>query len=178
MKNKLKIIATATIALALCACKSTPSPVQEMTPYEKVMAASNKRTKDILVKAALLAAKAQAVRARTEQALHQPMLSSDQIRQARFQNEYVPVGMDKKIQLSWAAAPEPVIQRVASTAGYELKFKNQRNPIPEDVYLDSTLRSLKEIIDSVEIQSRGYIDRIDIVDDHDRKVITVVYTKF
>ena len=133
----------------------------------------------LLSKAALLASKAQAVMAKTEQAYYQPLLDADQIRQARAQNEIIPRGMEKVVPISWAAAPEPVLSMLENASGYKLDYQNQRPPIPQDVYLTTNPpKTIKQLIDSIEQQSVGYIKDIIITDTYDAQLITVVYEQF
>jgi len=178
INKKHQVTVALIVAIALGGCASTKEKPTGISEYEREIIKSQKRTNDILAKAALLAAKAQTVRTKTEQAYYQPLLTSDQVRQARHQLEYIPLGMDRKTRLAWAAAPEPALQRIATISGYELYSKNQPRPIPEDVYIDNKLRNMKELIDIIETQSKGYIDEIAIVDDQDKKTITIIYSKF
>lgn len=177
MNKPLLIFVTATLLVSGCASTSNKQ-TNEMSSYEKAQLESKKETMIILGKAALLASKAQAVLAKTEQAYYQPLLDADQIRQARAQNEIIPRGMEKEMQISWAAAPEPVLVMLANASGYTLEYANQRPPIPEDVYLTNEPKNIKVLIDSIETQAKGYIKEITYTDTYDKKLITVYYEKF
>ncbi|MBE8232151.1 MAG: DotD/TraH family lipoprotein [Endozoicomonadaceae bacterium] len=165
-------------ALIISACSTTEIIKPDTSDFDNVIRKSNEQTNLILARAAILAAKAQAVRARTQQALAQKLLTADQIRQAKFQARRIPEGMDRKVRLPWVGAPEPVIQKIATLSGYQLFYRNQPKPIPEDVYIDNQRRNLKDFIDIVASQSAGYIDDIFIDDEHNHKSITIVYSKF
>ena len=177
MNKTLFIFAVAAIALSGCETNKN-SNKNEMAPYEKAQLESKKETMAILAKAALLSSKAQSVLAKTEQAYYQPLLDADKIRQARAQNETIPRGMEKKIPISWAAAPEPVLTMLANASGYTLNYANQRPPIPEDVYITGEPKNIKQLIDSIDQQTDGYIKEIIITDTFDKKLITVFYEKF
>jgi hypothetical protein len=164
-------------------CSSTPKdehdPTKEMSRFEAEQLRTKNETMELLTKASLLAAKAQSVLAKTEQAYYQPLLDADKIRQMRFQNEYTPRGMEKTIPISWAAAPEPLLFRLATASGYKLDFANERPPIPEDVYINGkNNHNIKKLIDIITQQSKGYINDIVITDTFDKKHILVIYEKF
>lgn len=173
------ITTTLMASILLSGCMSTPDKkVEGLTPFEEEQLKTKKETMELLAKSALLASKAQSVLAKTEQAYYQPLLNADKIRQARFQNEYIPRGMEKEIEISWASSPEPVLHRLSVASGYELVFKNQRPPIPEDVYISSEPKSIKTLLDIVEQQTTGYIESIVTTDTYDAKIILVTYAKF
>lgn len=178
MKNGFILLLASALVLGGCATTSKTDDGR-MSEYEKAQLESNKETMRVLSKAALLASKAQAVMAKTEAAYYQPLLDADQIRQARAQNEIIPRGMEKKIPISWAAAPEPVLAMLANASGYTLQYRNQRPPIPEDVYITSEApKTIKQILDSIEQQSKGYIKDIITTDTYDKQLITVIYEQF
>lgn len=178
MKKELILLLSGVLFLGGCTTTSKTNNASIMSEYEKAQLESNKETMRILSKAALLASKAQAVMAKTEQAYYQPLLDADQIRQARAQNEIVPRGMEKKIPISWAASPEPVLTMLANASGYTLQYKNQRPPIPEDVYITNEPKTIKGLIDIIDQQTDGYIKEIVITDTFEKKLITVFYEKF
>lgn len=151
-----------------------------MTPYEKAIFEERKRTNEVLSKAAFLSSKALAVYTRTKQALQQKELTAEQVRLARWQNQYIPTNMGQLIKMPWDSAPEPVLKTISSIAGYELKFVNQRPPISRSVTIDSQNRNIRDYIFIIYQQTKdvGYIERIDIDDRSERKVITVYYAKF
>jgi hypothetical protein len=177
MNKRSLVLLVAISSMFGCASSNTKNNA-EIAPYEKAQLESKKETMQLLSKAALLAAKAQSVLAKTEQAYYQPLLDADQIRQARAQNEIVPRGMEKKIPISWTAAPEPVLAMLANASGYTLQYKNQRPPIPEDVYISGEPKNIKQLLDSIETQAEGYIKSIDTTDTYDIKLITVTYESF
>lgn len=179
MKKGFTLLVASALFLSGCVTTSKTDGNGGMTEYEKAQLESNKETMRILSKAALLASKAQAVMAKTEQAYYQPLLDADQIRQARAQNEIIPRGMEKKIPIGWAAAPEPVLTMLANASGYILKYKNQRPPVPEDVYITSEPpKTIKQLLDTIEQQSKGYIKDIITTDTYDTQLITVIYEQF
>lgn len=165
-------------SLALTGCATKQEPKQELSAYEKELLAEHRRTEEVIAKAALLSSKAVAVYVRTNQALVQPMLSSEQIRQARFQEQHIPNGMEVILSMPFDGAPEPIISRVASTAGYRLEFVNQRPPVSRGVTISSDPRNLRQVLAVIEQQSAGYIEKISIVDSAEEKTIRVFYAKF
>lgn len=173
-----KLFIFATLFAMLSGCASKPEPKQELSAYERELLAEHRRTEEVIAKAALLSSKAVAVYVRTNQALVQPLLSAEQIRQARFQEQHIPNGMETILSMPFDGAPEPIISRVASSAGYRLEFANQRPPISNGVTISNEPRNLRQILAVVEQQTVGYIEKIAITDSAEDKVIRVIYAKF
>lgn len=174
-----KILTILISVLFVTACSSTSKPKEpEMSPYERAIFEERKRTNEVLAKAALLSSRSLAVYTRTKQALQQKELTAEQIRIARHQNEYIPTNMDQKVSLPVDSAPEPIIKTIASIAGYEIRFVNQRPPITRSVTIDKQKRMLRDFIFIIEQQTQGYIKNINVDDKYDRKLITVYYDDF
>jgi hypothetical protein len=161
-----------------CATPREKIDTESMSIYQKKVLEENQRTNEVLAKAALLSAKSLAVFVRTEQAVRQKELSSEQIRQARFQSDYIPVNMEQKIEYAWDAAPEPLIAALAANAGYELIYVNQKPPIPKTVTVSSELRMITEYFDIIQEQAKGYIKDIVPDDKYNKKVIRIYYAEF
>lgn len=175
--NKNGLVALSAI-LILAGCASSPKPQSTLSAYEAELMAEHKRTEEVIAKAALLSSRALAVYVRTNQALTQPLLTSEQIRQAVFQETYIPNGMEPQSEMGWDGAPEPLLSRIASMSGYRLDFANQRPPFGRGITMSAEKRNLREMIAVVEQQSKGYIDKIQIVDSVPDKVIIVHYAAF
>lgn len=167
-------------AFFLGGCASAPPKDDELaiSAYERMMLEEQRRTGEILSRAALLSAKAMTVYVKTNQAKNQPLLDSDQIRQARFQMYYIPQGMEVRFSLPWDGAPEPIMKSLASRAGYELHFANQRPPISKSVTVSADVRNVKDFFNIIEQQSKGYIKEIVYDDKVAQKKITVYYEEF
>jgi hypothetical protein len=177
-KTALLFTVAAASILSGCASSSSNQTGPELSAYQKKVLEEDQRTNEILAKAALLSAKSLAVFVRTEQAVHQPAMTAEQIRQARFQDSYIPVNMEQMVEFAWDAAPEPLMSSLASSAGYELKFMNERPPIPKAVTISSKPRMIAEYFDIIEQETAGYIDRIVEDDKSDRKIVRVWYAQF
>jgi hypothetical protein len=175
-KNIIYLATTILLITSGCANKQISEP--SISVYEKMIFEERKRTNEVLVKAALLSSKSLAVYTRTKQALQQKTLTSEQIRIARWQDQYIPVNMEQKESFSWDSAPEPIMRSLASIAGYELDFINQRPPISRSVTVDPQFRMIRDFFYIIEQQTNGYIEKINIDDKSDRKLITVYYADF
>lgn len=175
-KKLLAIVFTA----SLMGCASSSKEIEEpaLSIYQKKILKEEQITNEILAKAALLSAKSLAVFVRTEQAAQQPEMTSEQIRQARFKETYIPVNMEQKVEYVWDSAPEPLMSALAANAGYELAYMNERPPIPKTVTISSQKRMIATYFDIIEQQSAGYIDRIVTDDKADRKMIRIYYSQF
>lgn len=180
MDFKKTLILTASIAI-ISGCSLTPDPKddeQAITAYEQAILEEYRRTNEVLAKAALLSSKSLAVYVRTHQAMARQELTSEQVRLARWENNYIPVNMEQKVPIGWDSAPEPLMKSLAMLAGYELEFANQRPPISKSVTTDNQPRMIKNFFKAIMQQTSGYIDRIDVDDKSDMKKITVYYSEF
>lgn len=176
-----KLIIGLCLAAAISGCtstKKTPVDEESLSIYQQKIIEENRRTEEVLSKAAALSAKAIAVFVRTEQALHQKDMTAEQIRQARFQNDYIPVNMEQKVQYSWDFAPEPLLSALASNAGYVLKYRNKRPAITKSVTASEDSRTINDYINIIRQQTEGYIDFIYVDDKTDEKTINVYYSRF
>jgi len=182
MKFPNKSLTTIFVCLALTGCMSTKKDINEETLslYEQNILKEDKRTNEILSKAALLSSKSLAVFVRTEQAAMQKELTAEQIRLARFENNYVHVNMEQVVEYAWYAAPEALMVALASNAGYELIYDNERPPITRAVSISSKPRMIENYFDIIEQQSinNGYIKDIIIDDKYGEKSIRVIYADF
>ena len=175
-----RILSTALIpCFLLSGCASTENErAPEMYYFEKKIYEEDKRTNEVLSKASLLSAKALAVYVKTNQALKQGELTAEQIRQARAQNERVEINFEQIMETGYVGAPEPLIQRIATQAGYKLVYANERPPIvPTTLSLKNEKRTLKKYVNIIQQYGGGYIDRIDINDSQGKFIMTVWYVE-
>lgn len=179
-KKTLFAVAIASLLMGGCATTRDAAPIteSELSPFEKKVYEDNKRTNEILSNAALLSSKSLATYVRTEQALAQKNLTAEEIRQARFQRDYIPFNMEQKMRTSWGYAPEPLIALVASTAGYRVVYHNERPPITRSVIIEAKSRQLSEYLDIIMQQADGYIEDIVPDDGMEENIIHVFYSKF
>jgi hypothetical protein len=175
---KLSLIVFATLSLTACASSKKPIEQSSLNVYQKRVLEEEQRTNEILAKAAALSAKSLAVFVRTEQAVAQKELTAEQIRQARFQRNYIPVNMEQRVTYGWDSAPEPLLRSLADNSGYTLDYINERPPIPKTVTVSSKSRMITDYIDIIRQQTKGYIDFIYVDDKSDEKSIKVKYSEF
>jgi hypothetical protein len=179
MRRLHPLLFASCLPLLLAGCVTNNSQkTGELTAYEKAILLEQQRTVEVLSKAALISSKSLAVMARTRQALNQPTLTAEQIRVARAQNDYIPVGMEAKHNFPWDGAPEPYLATIAAMSHYKLVFANQRPPITKDITVSNDKINIKQMIYAVEQQTTGYIEQIDVDDKSAEKVITIYYTQF
>lgn len=179
MRIVYPIIIASCLPILLTGCVTAKHQRNDgLTAYEQAILLEQKRTVEVLSKAALISSKSLSVMARTKQSLLQPTLTAEQIRVARAQNDYIPVGMEAKHSFPWDGAPEPYLNAIATMSKYKLVYANQRPPITKDITVSNDKISIKQMIYAVEQQTVGYIDDIFVDDKNDSKVITVYYSKF
>lgn len=182
MEKKKTLFSIIAASLLLNGCASTrdgaPIKENELSPYEQKVYEDNKRTNEILSNAALLSSKSLATYVRTEQALAQKELTAEQIRQARWQRDYIPVNMEQMMRTGWGYAPEPLLSLIASTAGYRVVYHNERPPITRSVIVESKSRRIVDYLAIIDQQTEGYIERIEPDDGQQDKIIHVYYSKF
>ena len=177
--DRVFLILAILILLPSCASsKRDPVDQPSLSVYQKKVLEEDRRTMEVLSKAAVLSAKSLAVFVRTEQAVHQPAMTAEQVRQARFQDSYIPVNMEQKVEYAWDSSPEPLLSSLAANAGYRLVYTNERPPIAKSVTVSSKPRMISDYINIIEQQTTGYIKEIRVDDKSDDKVIRVFYSKF
>lgn len=177
MKRTFVLALLSCILFSGCSSTSNEGLPPKMNHFEKKLYEEEKRTQEVLGKAALLSAKAMAVYVKTNQALKQGEMTAEQIRQARAQNERIEINFEQYMETGYNGAPEPLIQRIATQAGYRLVYANEPPPIPKTVSLSNQKRMLKKYINIIQQKAGNYIDRIDINDASGKFVITVWYVE-
>jgi len=166
------------IGLTGCASNNKQPEKESLSLYQQKVLEEDQRTNEVLSKAAALSAKSLAVFVRTEQAVHQPNMTAEQIRQARHQLDYIPSGMEQKIEYAWDGAPEPLLSAMAMNAGYRLIYSGERPPISMSVTVGSESRMIVEYINIIRQQTSGYIKDIINDDKSNDKTIRVIYEDF
>lgn len=178
MENRKISMLLLSVSFVLSGCASKPVEKPTLSAYEMELLAEHKRTEDVIAKAALLSSRALSVYVRTNQALVQPLLTAEQIRQAQFQDSHIPNGMEPILQRGYDGPPEPLIARIASEAGYRVEYANQRPPLSRGITMSSDPRNLRAMLAIVEQQSVGYIEKMNIIDTAQDKLIRIHYAKF
>lgn len=175
MKRTFAIAITSCLLITGCASTKSNDSVPEMNHFERKIYEEEKRTNEVLSKAALLSAKAMAVYVKTNQSLKQGEMTAEQIRQARAQNERIEINFEQQLETGYNGAPEPLLQRIATQAGYRLVYANERPPVPKTISFGNDKRTLKKYVNIIQQQAGNYIDRIDINDASGKFVVTVWY---
>ncbi len=108
-------------------------------------------------------------------ALSDKNMSAEDIRQAEWQNTYIPEGMERDISVDWDAYPEEILKLLANASDYEVVFRGKPYPVAKTVSVDDKPKPIKRVIDDVAMQSKGYIDSVDIFEDS--RLIVVKYSQ-
>lgn len=115
----------------------------------------------------------QRVRQKVQNAASLKVMSADEIREANWQNSYIPVGMERTFTIDWKYAPEPLLRTLANYAKYTISFEGKAYPIEKNVVIYPERQNIKQIIDDVGRQTKDYIADIQILEDI--KHIKVIY---
>ena len=180
--KKIMITLSALSLLALSGCSTTKDVNQNNKDlitneeYREILLKEERKLNNRLAKSALLAAESQKIISETNNGLARPMYDYDKIREARFQATYVPVGMERILPIDWDGPIEPVLETLVHYAGYELAYKGTKPIQSKDVTLMPGPVTIKQHIDNIDINAKGYIKDI-FIDEPDKKVI-VVYENF
>ena len=144
--------------------------------YRQMLLKEEKKLNNRLAKSALLAAESQKIMAETNNGLARPMYDYDKIREARFQAGYVPEGMERVLPIDWDGPVEPVLETLIHYAGYALDYKGVKPIQSNDVTLMPGNVTIKQHIDNIDVNVKGYIKDI-MIFEADKKVV-VVYENF
>lgn len=170
-KTTAAIILTS-IMISGCGVKAT-KPVDMRASQYSIEEASEREIHEALVLAAKNASKSLNILANVNNAEKNEVLTYDQIRQARFNATYTPVGMDSKMTITnWNGPVTPVFRQLEILSGY--KFI-QRTPEPSYglfVSLNFKDESLMNIIRSIDSQLGDAIN-INIIEDD--KIVEIEY---
>ena len=84
--------------------------------------------------------------------------------------------MERVLPINWSGPVEPVLDLLASYAGYDIRFIGTRPSISRDVTLLPDELNIKQHIDNIRVNTEGYFQTIDIFEQE--KKIVVVYNDF
>ncbi len=168
-------------ASVLSGCSSKPEVEQlprsyNSEEYKKVLVEEEKKLNERLAKVALLAAESQQIFAQTNSGLKRPQYTHEKIKEAVQQATYIPEGMERVLPINWSGPVEPVLDLLASYAGYDIRFIGTRPSISRDVTLLPDELNIKQHIDNIKVNTEGYFQTIDIFEQE--KKIVVVYNDF
>lgn len=119
------------------------------------------------------ALKAQRVRQQVQNATSIQLMDADKVREANWQASYTPVGMERELTIDWSGAPEPLLRTLAQHSDYTIDFENKPYPIAKDIYIYPERQNIKQLLDEIDRQTKGYINRIEIYED--LKLIKAIY---
>jgi hypothetical protein len=161
--------------LGVTGCTSTPKKEVKSTSvdYEKLALQEQKKLYLNIQTISYKALETQRIRQKVQNAASLQKMDADQIREANWQNNYIPVGMDREFTIDWKYDPEPLLKMLANYAKYTISFKGKPYPIKKNIIIHPEKRNIKDIIDDVAYQTKGYIDKIEILEDI--KHINIIY---
>lgn len=174
--EKKYLIITLSIALLLGGCASKPAkPVVVEDNYEKLIFEQREILKQNIMDVSRKAYNVQKTISEVQNAmaLKSTDFSPEVMRYKEWQNTYIPVGMEREMTIDWKAYPEEMLKLLASASSYEIEFIGKAYPIARMINISPDPRPIKKLIDNVEMQSKGYIERVDIFEES--KLIKVYY---
>lgn len=177
-----KVVLTLAIASILGGCVSSKNVENKKSDlitnqeYRKILLKEEQKLNDRLAKSALLAAESQKIMAETKNGLLRPMYDYDKIREARFQSNYIPVGMERILPIDWDGPVEPVLETLVHYSGYSIVYNGSKPLQSRDVSLLPGDLNIKQHIDNIDINAKGYIK--DILINEPDKIVTVIYENF
>lgn len=176
-----KVVLTLAMTAILGGCSSTKEvEVKKDTisneEYRQILLKEEKKLNERLAKTALLAAESQKIMSETKNGLSRPNYDYDKIREARFQATYVPVGMERLLPIDWDGPVEPVLETLVHYAGYEIQYQGSKPLQSRDVSLLPGDITIKQHIDNIDVNVKGYIK--DILINEPDKLVIVVYENF
>lgn len=177
MKNLIVTTFFCLSVLAITGCSSTPKKEVETAnvDYEKLALQEQKKLYLNIQTISYKALETQRIRQKVQNAASLRKMDADQIREANWQNNYIPIGMEREFSIDWKYDPEPLLKMLANYAKYTIAFKGKPYPIKKNIIIYPEKRNIKEIIDDVAYQTKGYISKIEILEDI--KHINIIYTE-
>lgn len=178
---KKLILAVSVIAL-LGGCSSRHQDVKVKEDlitneqYREMIFKEEKKLNDRLAKSALLAVESQKIMTETNNGLVRPKYDYDKIREVKKQINYVPSGMERILPYDWTGDAETAIESVLHYAGYEIEYKGTRPIQSRTVDLLPGQRTIKQHLDTIEIDTKGYIK--DFFIEEQTKTVVVIYENF
>lgn len=174
MNKTLVTILVSSLMLNGCTTTNNNKEVENSNiDYEMLALEEQKKLYDNLEEIANKALEAQRIRQKVQNAASIQVMDADQVREALWQESYVPDGMEMVVPIDWKGSPEPLLKVLANYSHYEIYFENNPYPIARDIVIPASRMNVKKLIDEVERQAQGYISDIKIYEK--LKIIKVIY---
>lgn len=128
--------------------------------------------RDAFANAAETAAKAQLILAQNDTALKAENMTYESIREANWRAKYTPVGLERRVSMTWDGPVMPLIAQLSNMVDYEVRIPNEIAPIPAIVSLNVKEETIINVLRRIDAQVGNMVD-IDIYDQS--KIIEVKY---
>lgn len=171
-KNITAILLLSTLAISGCSVKAT-KPIDMRVSQYAIDEAKEEEIHEAIVNASKSAAKSLHILASVNNAEKNEVLTYEQIRQARFNATYTPVGLDSKITITnWNGPIGPVLRQLEIVSGYRFE---QLTPEPSYglfVTLNFNDAQVMDVLRSIDSQL-GDVINMKIIEDE--KLVEVKY---
>lgn len=167
------LLCATTLGMGGCSTTQKKDIAPEEVNYERLALEEQKKLYLNIQQISYKALESQRIRHKVQNAASIKVMDADQIREANWQNNYIPVGMEREFSIDWKYDAEPLLKMLADYSDYTISFIGKPYPIKKNVVIYPERRNIKSIIDDVGIQTEGYIKKIEILED--TKHIKVTY---
>lgn len=175
MINNKKITAMlllSALALTGCGVKAT-KPIDMSVSKYSIDETREDEIHEAIVNASKSAAKSLNILASVNNAEKNDVLTYEQIRQARFNATYIPVGFESKITITnWDGPISPILRRLEVLSGYKFVVLTPEPSYGLFVTLNFKDATLMDVVNSIDAQL-GSVINIEIIEDE--KVVKVRY---
>lgn len=160
------------LAISGCGVKAT-KPIDMSVSKYAIDEAREDEIHEAIVNASKSAAKSLHILASVNNAEKNDVLTYDQIRQARFNSTYVPVGFESTMTITgWDGPVTPVMRRLEVLSGYKFVTLTPEPSYGLFVTLNFKDAKLMDIINSIDAQLGNAIN-IEIIEDE--KLVNIKY---
>lgn len=175
MNKSILFCILSSILMTGCSSFSSEEEIEKApVPQYQPSIVSEKEVHDAFIQAAQNVDKALLVYTEVNNAAKQEELTYEKIRQANWEAQYIPSGMERRRTFTWDGPLRPLISQLAKDTDYQIRFIGELPPEPHTISVVANETMVIDVIRDINAKVDGLVD-ISIHDKNEIKLIEVIY---
>lgn len=174
MNKNILFCILSSILVTGCSSFSEEEIEKAPVPQYQPSVVSEKEVHDAFIQAAKNVDKAFLIYTEVNNAAKQDELTYEKIRQANWEAQYIPSGMERRTTFEWNGPLRPLISQLAKDTDYQIRFVGELPPEPHSISVVANQTMIIDVIRDINAKVDGLVN-ISIHDKNEIKLIEVIY---
>tara|TARA_Y100000588_G_scaffold341918_1_gene386304 strand:+ start:1248 stop:1787 length:540 start_codon:yes stop_codon:yes gene_type:complete len=174
MNKRILFCILSSAVMSGCASFTEEEVVKAPVPTYEPSVVSEKEVYDTFILAAKNVDESLRIYAEVNNAAKRDELNYEKIRQAQWNAQYVPEGLERPMTITWEGPIRPLISQLTKEVDYQVRFIGDLPPVPHTVSVVAKNKPIIEILRDINAKVDGLVD-INIFSDSEAKIIEVKY---